>query len=41
MLSECNLKQGLHMAKGMFGRFLFQQYNQGDSFLKSSKDFIF
>jgi len=40
MFTKSILKQELHTAKGMFGRFLFQQYSLGDSFLKSSKDFI-
>lgn len=40
ILPQNILKQELHTARGMFGRFLFQQYSLGDSFLKSSKDFI-
>jgi hypothetical protein len=34
------LAQKLRMAIAMFSRFLSLQYRLGDSFLKSSKDFI-
>jgi hypothetical protein len=37
---ELELTQKLRMALAMFCRFLSLQYNLGDSFLKSSKDFI-
>jgi len=40
ILLDNKFKQKLHLAKFMFGQFLSHQYSLGDSFLKSSKDFI-